>query len=73
MNNAEFSKAIQYFLECTKYTFSKVEGVTSYLAYYNIGVIYEVLRFNDEAIKYYRLSSNYRPAKESLNRLQFIN
>lgn len=56
MNNGKFSLAVQTFLKCTTLKNPKVNGVNSYLAYKNIGVIYEVLGFTDEANKYYRLS-----------------
>lgn len=66
MNNAKFSEAVNFFLQCTKFNYSKVEGVTSFLAHYNIGVIYEVLDFKKEAVQYYKLCGEYQPA---LNRL----
>lgn len=62
MNNAKFTKAIQSFLECTKFSYSKVEGVNTYIAYYNIGVIYEVLGFEEKSIEYYKLCGDYEPA-----------
>lgn len=40
MNNAKFTQAVESFLECTKFAYSKVEGITTYSSYYNIGVIY---------------------------------
>lgn len=62
MNNAKFTQAVESFLECTKFSYSKVEGITTYLAYYNIGVIYEVLGFKEKAIEYYTLCGDYEPA-----------
>lgn len=70
MNNGFFSEAVNLFIQCTKFTYSKVEGVTSFLAYYNIGVIYEVLKIKDQAVKYYELCKEYEPA---LTRLSVIN
>lgn len=69
MNNANFSKAVNLFLQCTRFTYSKVEGVTSFSAYYNIGVIYEVLNFENEASKYYKLCGKYQPALKRLSGL----
>jgi glycosyltransferase involved in cell wall biosynthesis len=66
MNNAEFSKAVESFLQCTKFSYGKVEGVTSFLAYYNIGVIYDVLGFREQAIDYYKLCGFYEPAVKRL-------
>ncbi|AKN33932.1 glycosyl transferase [Clostridium carboxidivorans P7] len=62
MNNAMFEKAVQSFLKCTKFPCGKVEGVTSFSAYYNIGVIYDVLGVKDKALQYYRMCGKYEPA-----------
>ena len=62
MNNSKFDLAVEYFLKCTAFNFSKVQGVTTYLAYYNIGVIYDVLGFRGKAIEYYRMCGEYKPA-----------
>ncbi|AKA70290.1 glycosyltransferase [Clostridium scatologenes] len=62
MNNAMFEKAVSKFLHCTKFPYGKVEGVTSFSAYYNIGVIYDVLGVKDKALQYYRMCGEYEPA-----------
>lgn len=71
MNNAKFTQAVASFLECTKFPNSKVEGITTYSAYYNIGVIYDVLGYREKAVEYYKLCGDYEPAtdrlKEQLN------
>lgn len=66
MNNAMFEKAIESFLDCTKFPYGKVEGVTSFSAYYNIGVIYDVLGFKDKSVQYYRMCGEYEPALKRL-------
>ncbi|WP_394870748.1 glycosyltransferase [Clostridium butyricum] len=66
MNNAKFTQAVERFLKCTKFSRSKVEGITTYSAYYNIGVIYEVLGFKENAIEYYNMCGDYEPAKNRL-------
>ncbi|MVX62329.1 glycosyltransferase [Clostridium chromiireducens] len=66
MNNAKFTQAVESFLKCTKFSSSKVEGITTYSSYYNIGVIYDVLGFRKEAIKYYRMCGDYELAKNRL-------
>lgn len=66
MNNAIFEKAIEKFLACTKFPYGKVEGVTSFSAYYNAGVIYDVLGIKDKAIQYYRMCGDYEPALKRL-------
>lgn len=63
MNNAKFTQAIESFLECTKTSYSKVEGITTYSSYYNIGVIYDVLGVRKKAIEYYKLCGDYEPAR----------
>ncbi len=70
MNNGRYAQAIENFLKCTGYLESKVEGITSYRAYYNIGVIYEVLGFINRAIEYYTRCEDYEAAKERLKVLQ---
>ncbi|MDP4176898.1 MAG: glycosyltransferase [Bacillota bacterium] len=69
MNNAKFTEAVKSFLECTKFQYSKVEGITTYSSYYNIGVIYDVLGFREKAIEYYRKCVYYEPAKKRLKSL----
>jgi len=66
MNNAKFTQAVESFIECTKFPHSKVEGITTYSAYYNIGVIYEVLDFREKAIEYYVMCGDYEPAKDRI-------
>ncbi len=69
MNNAMFQDAVSKFLQCQNNRQCNVEGVNSYLANYNIGVIYECLGMTNEAEKYYRKCGNYELA---LNRLRVI-
>lgn len=68
MNNAMFAQAVESFLKCTKISKARVEGVNTYKAWYNIGIIYEVLGLTQQAEKYYKRCGNYPPA---LNRLEF--
>ncbi|WP_040328485.1 tetratricopeptide repeat-containing glycosyltransferase family 2 protein [Clostridium ihumii] len=69
MNNCNFQGAVQYFLECTKFKISKIEGVNSFLALYNIGVIFECLGLKDEAVKYYAMCGDYIPAKKRIEQI----
>lgn len=66
MNNAKFTQAVESFLKCTKFPVCKVEGITTYSSYYNIGVIYDVLGFKEKAIEYYGLCDEYEPAMKRL-------
>lgn len=66
MNNARFTRAVESFLKCTEFSYAKVEGVNTYISYYNIGVIYDVLGFRENALEYYRKCGNYKPAAKRL-------
>ena len=70
MNNALFDEAIAQFLQATKLQEFSVQGINSYLAYYNIGVIYECAGMADEAVKYYKKCGNYENAIHALERNQ---
>ena len=66
MNHGDFEEAIAEFLKVTKLTGAKMEGVTSYLAYYNIGVIYECTEYKNIAKEYYMKAGDYTLAKKRL-------
>lgn len=66
MNNERFDDAVSEFLKATKHKECRNVGSNSYLAYYNIGVIYECLGDADKAISYYRRCGNYKQAKDRL-------
>lgn len=66
MNNARFEEAVAAFLKATKYKESRNVGANSYMAFYNIGVIYECLGMADEAKRYYEVCGEYGPAEERL-------
>lgn len=69
MNNAMFSEAVKSFLKACKFPQGRVEGVTTFLPYYNIGVIYEVLGFRKKAIEYYKKCDGYTAAVKRINEL----
>ena len=66
MNNARFEDAVSEFLKATKHSASRNIGANSYMAFYNIGVIYECLGRADEAKRYYEMCGEYGPAEERL-------
>lgn len=66
MNNARFDQAIKNFLKCTQFSHSRVDGITTYMSYYNIGVIYDVLGFEKKSQEYYLKCGNYEPALKRL-------
>ncbi|ENK1242716.1 glycosyltransferase [Clostridium botulinum] len=59
MNNSSFQKAAETFLKCTNFKGGKIEGITSFLSLYNVGVIFECLGLKAEAIKYYKMCGKY--------------
>lgn len=67
MNNALFEKAIDSFLKATKVGKGKMKGVDSYMAYYNIGVVYECLGELSKAREFYEQCGDYEPAIKRLN------
>lgn len=70
MNNARFSEAIDEFIKAAKMSIYKMDGVNSYRAYYNIGVIYECLGFTDKAYNYYKRCGKYEPALARIDHLR---
>lgn len=66
MNNAKFNEAISEFTKATRMKEYKIDGVNSYRAFYNIGVIYECLGELQIASKYYNKCGNYHLAKDRL-------
>lgn len=69
MNNARFEAAIAEFLKAVTMTSYSVEGVNSYKAYYNIGVIYECFNLKENAVSYYLKCCDYPPAVERVRLL----
>lgn len=67
MNNGNFQKAAETFLKCTEFNEGRIEGITSFLPLYNIGVIFDCLGFKEEACDYYKMCGNYEPAIKQLN------
>lgn len=68
MQNLMFEKAEKEFLKATTYSESKVEGVNSYLAYYNVGVIAECLGDKNKAIYYFGKCEKYELALQGIER-----
>lgn len=67
MNNAHFEAAINEFLKAVEYKTCRCVGVNSYLAYYNIGVIYECLGYKEQAIEFYNKCGQYELAVNRRN------
>lgn len=69
MNNGLFQEAIEEFLKCTSMEQFSVEGINSYRAYYNIGVIYECTGQKEEARKYYEKCGDFEMARDRLRKI----
>ncbi len=69
MNNGRFQEAIQEFMKASEKGDCKMEGVNSYLAFYNLGVIYQCLGDKKRAKLYYSQCNNYEAAKSRLKEL----
>ena len=66
MNNGLFDQAISEFQKAASMEDFAVEGTNSYMANYNIGVIYECTGHIAEAREYYEKCGEYEPAKQRL-------
>lgn len=68
MHNACFNRAVESFLAATAIPSCNIEGVNSYRAYYNVGVILECLGDKENACRYYEKCGTYPAAAEGLKR-----
>ena len=69
MNNGLFDESVKEFQKATTIEEFAVDGVNSYKAYYNIGVIYECTGHIEEAKAAYRYCGNYEPGRKRLKLL----
>lgn len=69
MNNGLFDESVQEFTKATTIEEFAVDGVNSYKAHYNIGVIYECTGHTKEAKEAYRRCGSYEPAVKRLKLL----
>ncbi len=67
MNNARFDAAVTQFKRAAECSECRSQGVNSYRAYYNIGVIYECLGNMPEAKRYYEKCGDYALARARLD------
>lgn len=70
MNLGNFDEAVRCFKKATEFSDSSRPGANSFASWFNIGVIYEVLGFNEQAIKAYENCGAYALAKERLKNLK---
>jgi len=69
MNNGLFAEAVKEFQKSTTMEQFSVDGINSYRAYYNIGVIYECTGHLEEARKYYRMCGGFEMAQTRLRKI----
>ncbi len=72
MNNALFAEAVEQFQKATAIVEYVVDGVNSYKANYNIGVILECMKETEAAVGSYKRCGNYPPAMERIAYLEKI-
>ncbi len=70
MNNGDLQGAVEAFLQCVKMPPGKKEGVNSFKAYHNIGVILECSDMKADAITFYEACGEYPPAMAGIQRLR---
>lgn len=69
LHNDMYLKAYAEFLKCLSMKPNRTEGVTSFFAYHNIGVINEALGNRDMAVEFYKKAGDYPRSKERLKEL----
>ena len=70
MRNGIIDKAIRAFEDAKGAYLYREEGTKTYLADYNLGVIFECLEEKEKAISYYRNCGKYEKALERLKGLE---
>ena len=70
MHNARFYDAIREFEKAASFPACVVDGVNSYRAFHNIGVIYECLGQNEKAVCFYEKCGSFSPARARLEVLR---
>lgn len=68
-NNKDYLKSALYYIKATTMTEFSVEGTNSFLAFYNLGTIYQMLGDTTNAKQFYLKCGDYIPAKNMLNQL----
>jgi len=68
-NNGMFQEAVDCYESCIGADITDYMGITSFLSYYNIGVILECVGMIEDAVEVYRKCGDYEPAKLRLAEL----
>jgi hypothetical protein len=68
-NNGMFQEAVESYESCIGVDVFDPTGITSFLSYYNIGVILECVGMIEDAVTMYNNCGDYEPALVRLNEL----
>ena len=69
-NNGMLQEAVECYESCIGADTFDPKGITSFLSYYNIGVILECVGMIEDALQMYQNCGDYEPAKQRLAELQ---
>ena len=69
-NNGMFIEAVEYYESCLSADTVDYSGITSFLSYYNMGVILECVGMVEDAIDMYNNCGDYEPALKRLRELR---
>ena len=69
-NSGMLVEAVECYESCIGAGADDYKGITSYLSYYNIGVILECVGMKEDAMKMYENCGDYEPAKARLAEMQ---
>ena len=70
MNAGRLQEAVDLFVQCTRMPAGRKDGVNTFKACHNIGVILECSGMPEQARGFYRACGDYAPAQAGLARLQ---
>lgn len=68
-----YMKSVLYFIKATQRSHFHTQGTNSYLAYYHLGILYEMMGNLDLARSFYKKSEDYTPSRERLDKLDSLN
>ena len=72
LRNGMIQEAISEFQKATCFAHSKTTGTNSYIPYYNLGCIYEVLGDFNSAAGFYQKCGSFSPAQERLKAMKLL-
>lgn len=70
MNLRRYEDAVAYFQQALSSDAFLIQGRNSYVSYYNLGIIYQLLGNWQEAIRYFKQCNNYKDSEELIHKMQ---